>query len=312
MLTLQAPGRRYLRPHLHIAAVDVGRQPGVPPLTRDQALHCACKSCLEEREGGNDCGKSGHFLRKNGLVFTHSWCGHIELIIIANYNGPFVQASEDWVSARCPRAHTWIHMCVCGSFFSYVFRCINSKKTHGEWRVASYKITVGEVGGGRSEINLGGNQHPQKCCSFSHSFCSRLCCFFVLFFFYRCCRSDLLPRKKNISQGWQGFSSFQIFHSLSCFSIHEQFERDGVVWRVVGEGQAVGICFHIKQRSHRFTALREITQLRGSSVRNAGSQNQAMLLVLDKQRVWSLWIVCSLCRNKTVSCRHHRICRKIN
>lgn len=31
-VNLPAPGRRYLRPRLHIAAVDVGRQPGVAPL----------------------------------------------------------------------------------------------------------------------------------------------------------------------------------------------------------------------------------------------------------------------------------------
>lgn len=41
-VNLPARGRRYLRPHLHIVAVDVGRQPGVAPLRVHQTLHFVC------------------------------------------------------------------------------------------------------------------------------------------------------------------------------------------------------------------------------------------------------------------------------
>lgn len=112
-----------------MAVVDFGRQPRSPlapgrlptrqnvgPVLRRKGI-CMPVMFRRGRCLFKTVGKRA-FLHCNSPVFTHSWGGHIELIIIANYNGSLCGI---WDLGRCqisPGAHVWI--------FPHISLCVNS------------------------------------------------------------------------------------------------------------------------------------------------------------------------------------------
>lgn len=85
------------------------------------------------------------FLLRNSPIFTHSWGGHIELIIIANYNGSLCGI---WDLGGCQIAlGACVDMHMCESFFIFFFFCewkklMNLLTLRLKCIVMYYKITI--------------------------------------------------------------------------------------------------------------------------------------------------------------------------